>query len=83
MHSAGHNVYNNTILNTKLSSITVYGAEDINIYNNTMKNSFVGILLASGFGNVTIQNNTYSLTQTMFPTNIPILHINSRQQHQQ
>ena len=71
MHSAGHNVYNNTILNTKLSSITAYGAADVNIYNNTMSKSFVGVLLASGFENINIQNNTYSLTSTMFPPTFP------------
>ncbi len=71
MHSQGHSVYNNTITNCKLSSITVYGAGNINITNNTMKNSFVGVLLSSGFYNVNIQNNTYNLTSTMFPPTFP------------
>ena len=71
MHSAGHNVYNNTISNSKLSSITVYGAGNINLTNNTMTKSFVGVLLASGFYNVTVQNNNYNLTSTMFPPTFP------------
>jgi len=71
MHSQGHSVYNNTITNCKLSSITVYGAGNVNITNNTMSNSFVGVLLSSGFYNVNIQNNTYNLTSTMFPPTFP------------
>jgi uncharacterized repeat protein (TIGR01451 family) len=71
MHSQGHTVYNNTIKNCKLSSITVYGAGNVNITNNTMSNSFVGVLLSSGFYNVNIQNNTYNLTSTMFPPTFP------------
>jgi uncharacterized repeat protein (TIGR01451 family) len=71
MHSQGHSVYNNTIKNCKLSSITVYGAGNVNITNNTMSNSFVGVLLSSGFYNVNIQNNTYNLTSTMFPPTFP------------
>jgi uncharacterized repeat protein (TIGR01451 family) len=71
MHSQGHSVYNNTITNCKLSSITVYGAGNVNITNNTMSNSFVGVLLSSGFYNVNIQNNTYNLTSTSFPPTFP------------
>ncbi len=71
MHSAGHNVYNNTISNCTLSSITAYGAADCNIYNNTMKNSFVGVLLASGFENINITNNNFTLKQTSFPPTFP------------
>lgn len=71
MHSAGHNVYNNTILNCNLSSITCYGAEDVNIYNNTFQNSFVGIILSSYFENINIQNNTYNLKSTSFPPTFP------------
>ncbi len=67
MHSAGHDVYNNTILNCALSSISAYGAGDININNNTMINSPVGVLLASGFYNVTIQNNSYKLKPSPSP----------------
>lgn len=71
MHSAGHNVYNNTISNCSLSSITAYGAADCNIYNNTMKNSFVGVLLASGFENINIHNNNFTLKSTSFPPTFP------------
>lgn len=71
MHSAGHDVYNNTILNCTLSSITAYGAANVNITNNTMADSFVGVLLASGFSNVNIHNNTYNLTSTPFPYTFP------------
>ena len=71
MHSAGHDVYNNTIKNCELSSITAYGAADVNITNNTMSNSFVGVMLASGFSNVNIQNNNYSLKSTQFPPTFP------------
>lgn len=71
MHSAGHNVYNNTISNCTLSSITAYGAADCNIYNNTMKNSFVGVLLASGYENINITNNNFTLKSTSFPPTFP------------
>ena len=71
MHSAGHNVYNNTISNCTLSSITAYGAADCNIYNNTMKNSFVGVILASYYENINITNNNFTLKQTSFPPTFP------------
>lgn len=67
MHSAGHNVYNNTVKNCALSSITVYGAGNLLLTNNTLNNSFVGFLLSSGYYNVTIQNNTYALKSLPFP----------------
>ena len=49
MHSGGHNVYNNTIINCTISSITCYGSSDIYIYNNTMFKSRMGVLLGSDF----------------------------------
>ena len=67
MHSGGHNVYNNTIINCTISSITCYGSSDIYIYNNTMFKSRMGVLLGSGFSNITIGENTYKLANLPYP----------------
>jgi parallel beta-helix repeat protein len=66
MHSHGHKVYNNTIKNCKVSSITVYGSVDgkvnnIYIFNNTLEGSRIAFLLGGGNQNVTIGENTYKL----------------------
>ena len=67
MHSGGHSVYNNIIINSTISSITCYGSSNINIYNNTMYKSRMGVLLASGFSNITIGENNYSLANLPYP----------------
>ena len=66
MHSHGHKVYNNTVKNSKVSSITVYGTvatkvNNIYVFNNTLSGSRIGILLGGGNQNVTIGKNTYNL----------------------
>ena len=66
MHSHGHKVYNNTIINSKTSSITVYGSvgsnvNNIYVFNNILQGSRIGILLGGGNQNVTIGENTYTL----------------------
>ena len=59
LHSYGHKVYNNTILNSKISSITCYGSGDEYIFNNTLSGSRVAILLGGGYYNVHIGKNTF------------------------
>ena len=71
MHSTGHTALDNTIINSTISAITVYGAGNINIYNNTLKGSRIGVLLASGFYNVTVGNNSYKLDKLSFPPTFP------------
>ena len=66
MHSHGHKVYNNTIKNCKVSSITAYGSingkvNNIYIFNNTIEGSRIAFLLGGGNQNVTIGKNTYKL----------------------
>ncbi|WP_400217381.1 right-handed parallel beta-helix repeat-containing protein [Methanobrevibacter smithii] len=67
MHSGGHTVYNNTIINCTISSITCYGSSNIYIYNNTMFKSRMGVLLGSGFSNITIGENNYKLANLPYP----------------
>ncbi len=59
LHSYGHNVYNNTILNSKISSITCYGSGNEYIFNNTLSGSRIAVLLGGGYYNVHIGKNTY------------------------
>ena len=66
MHSHGHKVYNNTIKDSKVSSITVYGSvgtnvNNIYVFNNSLQGSRIGILIGGGNQNVTIGENSYSL----------------------
>ena len=66
MHSHGHKVYDNTVKNCKVSSITAYGSvgttvNNIYIFNNTLQGSRIGILVGGGNQNVTIGKNTYNL----------------------
>lgn len=67
MHSKGHSIYNNTIINSKISGITAYGSGNEAIFNNTIKDSRIAILLGDGYYNVTIGNNTYSLDYLPIP----------------
>jgi parallel beta-helix repeat protein len=67
MHSGGHSVYDNTLINCTISSITCYGSYNINIYNNTMFKSRMGVLLGSGFSNITIGENNYNLANLPYP----------------
>ena len=67
MHSGGHTVYNNTLINCTISSITCYGSSNIYIYNNTMFKSRMGVLLGSGFSNITIGENNYNLANLPYP----------------
>ena len=67
MHSGGHSVYDNTLINCTISSITCYGSYNINIYNNTMFKSRMGVLLGSGFSNITIGENSYNLANLPYP----------------
>ncbi|WP_407378598.1 right-handed parallel beta-helix repeat-containing protein [Methanobrevibacter sp.] len=67
MHSKGHMVYNNTIMNAKIASITAYGSENEYIFNNSMIKSRIGLLLGGGYKNVTIGPNTYNLDSLPFP----------------
>ena len=67
MHSKGHNVYNNTVKDCKISGITAYGSGNEAIFNNTIKGSRIGILLGGGYYNVTIGENSYALDSLPFP----------------
>ncbi|MCR5027549.1 MAG: right-handed parallel beta-helix repeat-containing protein [Methanobrevibacter sp.] len=67
MHSKGHMVYNNTVKNCKISSITAYGSGNEYIFNNTMIGSRIALLLGGGYYNVTIGPNSYKLDSLPFP----------------
>ena len=67
MHSKGHMVYNNTIQNAKIASITAYGSGNEYIFNNTMIGSRIALLLGGGYYNVTIGENSYRLDTLPFP----------------
>ena len=67
LHSSGHKVYQNTILNSKISSITCYGSGNEYIFNNTLSGSRIAILLGGEYFNVTIGKNTYKLDKLPFP----------------
>ena len=67
LHSSGHKVYGNTILNSKISSITCYGSSNEYIFNNTLSGSRIAILLGEKYENVTIGKNTYKPDKLPFP----------------
>ena len=67
MHSQKHTVYNNTIINCSLSSITAYGSGNEAIFNNTLTGSRIGIIVGKGYYNVTIGNNNYNLDKIPYP----------------
>lgn len=67
MHSSGHMVYNNTIINSKISSITALGSSNEYIFNNTMNGSRIALLLSNNYENVTVGENTYNLDTLPFP----------------
>ncbi|WP_407375769.1 NosD domain-containing protein [Methanobrevibacter sp.] len=67
MHSKGHNAYNNTIKDCKISGITAYGSGNEAIFNNSISGSRIGILLGGGYYNVTIGLNKFNLDFLPFP----------------
>ena len=72
LHSFGHKVYGNTIKQSKISSITCYGAHDVEIFNNTMMGSRIAIMLGGNGGlnpyyNITIGKNSYTPDKLPFP----------------
>ncbi len=67
LHSTGHKVYNNTLLNSKISSITCYGSGNEYIFNNTLSGSRIAIMLGGGYYNVTIGANTFKPDKLPFP----------------
>lgn len=67
LHSTGHKVYGNTILNCKISSITCYGSGSEYIFNNTFKASRIAIILGGNYSNVTIGKNTFTPDKLPFP----------------
>ena len=67
LHSEGHKVYGNTIMNSKISSITCYGSGNEYIFNNDLKGSRIAIILGGGYYNVTIGENTFTPDKLPFP----------------
>lgn len=67
LHSEGHKVYGNTILNSKISSITCYGSGNEYIFDNTLSGSRIAIILGGGYYNVTIGSNTFKPDKLPFP----------------
>jgi parallel beta-helix repeat protein len=67
LHSSGHKVYQNTILNSKISSITCYGSGNEYIFNNTFSGSRIAILLGGEYFNVTIGKNAFKADKLPFP----------------
>ncbi|MBQ6351157.1 MAG: Ig-like domain-containing protein [Methanobrevibacter sp.] len=86
LHSYGHYVYNNKILNSKISSITCYGSHDEYIFNNTLTKSRVAILLGgsadNSFYNVTIGPNTFDGDKLPFPPTFAFTLVKSENQYQ-
>ena len=71
MHSRGHTVTGNTIINCTTSSVTCYGSGQITISNNTMKKSRIGIFLGGGYYDINVEENTFNLDNLPFPpTNV-------------
>ena len=67
MHSKGHYVSQNTIINCTTSSITCYGSGQITLSNNTLRKSRIGILLGGGYYDINIEENTFNLDNLPFP----------------
>ena len=67
LHSYGHKVYQNTVLNSKISSITCYGSGNEYIFNNVFKGSRIAIILGGGYYNVTIGENSFTPDKLPFP----------------
>ncbi len=61
MHSQGHKVYENTVKNAKVSSVSAYGSGNEYIFNNTLEGSRIAIMIGGEHYNVTIGPNTYKL----------------------
>ena len=82
MHSFGHMVYDNTILNSQISGITAYGSYEEYIFNNTIQGSRLGILLGGGYHDVTIGTNSFSLDSLPFPPTFVSYLVQADQQYQ-
>jgi parallel beta-helix repeat protein len=76
LHSKGHVVTGNTIINCSLSSVTCCGASNINIHDNKFYYSRIGVLLGggapvggtyTGYNNITIGTNEWKLDALPFP----------------
>lgn len=67
MHSKGHTVKDNTIINCTTSSITCYGSGQITLSNNTLQKSRIGILLGGGYYDINVEENTFKLDNLPFP----------------
>ena len=76
LHSKGHTVTGNTIINCTISSITCCGASNINIYDNKLYYSRIGVLLGggqpvggtyAGYNNITIGANEWKIDELPFP----------------
>ncbi|MBR3155265.1 MAG: right-handed parallel beta-helix repeat-containing protein [Methanobrevibacter sp.] len=76
LHSKGHVVTENKIIDCSLSSVTCCGASNINIYDNKFYYSRIGVLLGggapvggtyTGYNNVTIGTNEWKLDALPFP----------------
>ena len=67
MHSKGHTVTGNTVINCTTSSISCYGSGQITISNNTLQKSRIGILLGGGYYDINIEENTFKLDNLPFP----------------
>jgi parallel beta-helix repeat protein len=67
LHSHSHRVYGNTILNSKISSITCYGSGNEYIFDNVLSGSRIAILLGGEYYNVTVGQNVYKPDKLPFP----------------
>ena len=67
MHSKGHYVSGNKLINNTISSISCYGSSLITLVNNTLIKSRIGILLGGGYSNITVGKNDFSLDNLPYP----------------
>ena len=72
LHSSGHKVYGNTIKQSKISSITCYGSNNICIFDNILMGSRIAIMLGGNGGlnpyyNITIGKNSFTPDKLPFP----------------
>lgn len=82
LHSYGHKVYKNTVLNSKISSITCYGSYNETIFNNTLSGSRTAILLGGGYHDVTIGENLYKPDKLPFPPTFENFLVKSEDKYQ-
>ena len=67
MHSSGHTVSNNTLINCTISSISCYGSSNIKLNGNKMQKSRIGILLGGGYKDIIVGENIFALDNLPFP----------------